>query len=203
MQLWRKKAKTGSGLLPAPKPVLLGRAVSLLAARRGLEVLAYLLVYAVLYFFLGQLLVMDARWLRTLLNLAALGGLYYLMFHEGIGTGEGDAAFAEIAMSRCGQASRRPRRSGPMLSSAGFYGFRRRSAPAALSSSTPRRRFGSTSAWARASAERYELRADICWRCPTITNPPPDHQGSPTSGGPAGGLSLRQPAGWGRTLCWR
>lgn len=100
MQPKRKKAKTGSGLLPAPKPVLLGRAVSLLAARRGLEVLAYLLVYAVLYFFLGQLLVMDARWLRTLLNLAALGGLYYLMFHEGIGTGEGDAAFAEIAMSR-------------------------------------------------------------------------------------------------------
>lgn len=89
MQPKRKKAKTGSGLLPAPKPVLLGRAVSLLAARRGLEVLAYLLVYAVLYFFLGQLLVMDARWLRTLLNLAALGGLYYLMFHEGIGTGEG------------------------------------------------------------------------------------------------------------------
>jgi len=100
MQPTQKKTKPRAAVQAVRKPALTGRAVSMLAARRGLKVLAYLLMYALLYFFLGQLLVMDAAWLRAIMNLAALAGLFYLMFHEGAKTGEGDAAFAEIAMSR-------------------------------------------------------------------------------------------------------
>jgi len=54
------------------KPYLKGRAFSPLAIRRGLRVLSYLLVSAVLYFFLGQLMVIDLTWLRVLINLGVI-----------------------------------------------------------------------------------------------------------------------------------
>ncbi len=81
-----------------PKPYLKGNAVSALAARRGASVFAYMTVAAVLYLFLGQILVSDTAWLRVILNVAVLGILGLLMFNRGAALGEGDVAFAEIAL---------------------------------------------------------------------------------------------------------
>ncbi len=82
------------------KPYLKGRAVSALAAKRGLRVSGYLLISAVLFFFLGQLLALDAAWLRVPLNLAVLAAFAALMYNEGARMGEGDVSFAEIALGR-------------------------------------------------------------------------------------------------------
>ncbi|HSK69301.1 MAG TPA: hypothetical protein VLA21_08595 [Candidatus Limnocylindria bacterium] len=96
----RTNPRAGARKAPAPvrKPYLKGRAVSVLAARRGAAVFAYMTVSAILYLFLGQILVTDTSWLRFLLNLAVLGILGFLMYSRGAAAGEGDAAFAEIAL---------------------------------------------------------------------------------------------------------
>ncbi|NLW21294.1 MAG: hypothetical protein GXY84_08005 [Clostridiales bacterium] len=82
------------------KPYLKGRAFSPLAIRRGLRVLSYLLVSAVLYFFLGQLMVIDLTWLRVLINLGVISAFCALLFGTGARDGEGDVSFAEIAWNR-------------------------------------------------------------------------------------------------------
>lgn len=82
------------------KPYLRGRTVSSLATRRGFRILGYLLVSMVLYFFLGQLLAVDHLWLRILVNSLVILGFAALIYSDGAKIGEGDVAFAEIALSR-------------------------------------------------------------------------------------------------------
>ena len=82
------------------KPYLMGRAVSSLSARRGLRVFGYLIVSAVLFFFLGQMLALETTWLRMALNLIVIMAFSALMFTEGAHVGEGDVSFAEIALNR-------------------------------------------------------------------------------------------------------
>lgn len=82
------------------KPHLKGIAMSGLAARRGLTILVYLLISAVLYFFLGQLLVIEVTWLRVLINVAVILAFFGLMYSNGAKEGEGDVAYAEIALLR-------------------------------------------------------------------------------------------------------
>ena len=85
------------------QPFLKGRAVSLFAARRGLKVFVYLILSAGLYFLLGQFLVLESSWFRIALNTAVLASLYAFMYRNGARTGEGDAAFAEIAYIRAAE----------------------------------------------------------------------------------------------------
>lgn len=82
------------------KPYLKGLPVSALAARRGLRPFSYLLISAVLYFFLGQLLSVEYAWFRLIINLVVIFAFAFLMYSDGVGAGEGDVAFAEIALSR-------------------------------------------------------------------------------------------------------
>ncbi len=72
MQNKRPAAKKNPKTPQIRKPYLRGRAVSAMAVRRGLRVFAYLIVSAVLFLFLGQLLALESAWLRTLLNLAVI-----------------------------------------------------------------------------------------------------------------------------------
>lgn len=82
------------------KPYLKGKAFSRLALKRGGRVLGYLVLSAVLFFFLGQLLVIDIDWLRTIINLAVVFAFAGLLYSTGARDGEGDVAFAEIAFIR-------------------------------------------------------------------------------------------------------
>lgn len=82
------------------KPYLTGKPVSALLLRRGVRILSYLLVSAVLFFFLGQLLSIEYAWLRMLVNLLVLAAFASLMYSDGVAMGEGDVAFAEIALAR-------------------------------------------------------------------------------------------------------
>ena len=54
---------------------------------------------AVLFFFLGQLLVIDIDWLRTIINLVVIAALPACCIPL-VRDGEGDVAFAEIALIR-------------------------------------------------------------------------------------------------------
>lgn len=98
MQSINKKAKQTTPQVK--KPYLKGLAFSKLAIRRGLSILAYLLVSAVLYFFLGQLLVIEVGWLRVLINITVLVAFFGLLYSNGAREGEGDVAYAEIAWLR-------------------------------------------------------------------------------------------------------
>ncbi len=100
MQNKRPAAKKNPKTPQIRKPYLRGRAVSAMAVRRGLRVFAYLIVSAVLFLFLGQLLALESAWLRTLLNLAVIIAFCGLLFGEGARMGEGDVTFAEIALNR-------------------------------------------------------------------------------------------------------
>lgn len=82
------------------KPYLKGKAFSRLALKRGLRILGYLVLSAVLFFFLGQLLVIDIDWLRTIINLVVIAAFAGLLYSTGARDGEGDVAFAEIALIR-------------------------------------------------------------------------------------------------------
>lgn len=99
----QSKANTNKKNLPpqaVKKPYLKGLAISGLAARRGLRITVYLLLSGVLFFFLGQLLVIGVSWLRVLLNLLVLLAFAALLYNQGARDGEGDVAFAEIALLR-------------------------------------------------------------------------------------------------------
>lgn len=82
------------------KPYLEGRWLSLLAARRGLRVLVYLLLFTLVYLFIGQALMFDNLVLRILLNVMVLLGFAGLLFNEGGKAGLDDVAFSEIALQR-------------------------------------------------------------------------------------------------------
>lgn len=82
------------------KPYLTGRPVSLLAAKRGIRVFVYLLLFALVYLFIGQALMFNNVALRVLLNAMALIAFAALLFNEGGKTGLDDVAFAEIALQR-------------------------------------------------------------------------------------------------------
>ncbi len=85
---------------PVKKPYLRGKAFSALAFRRGLRILSYVLVSAVLYFFLGQLMVIDIVWLRVLINSAIIFAFCALLYGSGARDGETDVSFGEIAWNR-------------------------------------------------------------------------------------------------------
>jgi hypothetical protein len=82
------------------KPYLKGRCASPLAAKRGWRIGAYVLMSAFVFFFLGQLMALDILWLRLVINLLMLTILAVLFYSDGAHMGEGDAAFAEIALTR-------------------------------------------------------------------------------------------------------
>lgn len=82
------------------KPYLKGRWASLLAAKRGGKIAAFVLMSAIVFFFLGQLMALDILWLRLLINLLVLLFLGTLYYADGARAGEGDTAFAEIALTR-------------------------------------------------------------------------------------------------------
>lgn len=94
------QSKAKAQLKPIKKPYLEGLPISALAARRGLRILAYLLLAGVLYFFLGQLLVIEIAWLRVIINAVVILALAALFYSNGAHDGEGDVAFAEIALVR-------------------------------------------------------------------------------------------------------
>lgn len=100
MQRFGQKKNNSGRAAGQPKPYLRGRAMSALALRRGLRILGYLLISGVLYFFLGQLMVVDIAWLRVLINLVVILGFCALLYSTGAREGEGDVSFAEIAYNR-------------------------------------------------------------------------------------------------------
>ncbi|NLX83601.1 MAG: hypothetical protein GXZ04_07290 [Clostridiales bacterium] len=93
-----KKKKAAN--LQIKKPFLRGKPFSGLAIKRGLRILTYLLLSTILYFFLGQLMVIDVPWLRILVNLVVLVAFAGLMYSNGAREGEGDVSYAEIAYAR-------------------------------------------------------------------------------------------------------
>lgn len=94
-----KKSAHGK-VLPVKKPYLKGNAFSLLAVRRGLSVFAYIVASAVLFLFLGQIMALDAAWLRIAINAAILAGFASMFYTSGVNQGENDVSFAEIALAR-------------------------------------------------------------------------------------------------------
>lgn len=85
---------------PVYKPYLKGTMFSGLAAKRGLKVFALIAIYAFFGLLASGVFGLDTVWLRVLMNgvLVAFGCM--LMFNEGAKLGEGDVAFAEIALRR-------------------------------------------------------------------------------------------------------
>ena len=85
---------------PVYKPYLRGNMFSSLAFRRGLRVLAVMVLFAFLGVLVSGVFAFDSSMLRILLNgvLLMLGGA--ILFNEGSRFGEGDVAFAEIALKR-------------------------------------------------------------------------------------------------------
>ncbi len=100
MQAKTGKSKTRGKAPLIKKPYLKGHAISALAAKRGLSVFAYIAVSALLFLFLGQIMVMDVTWLRVVINAAVVIGFATLMYSSGVNMGESDVSFAEIALAR-------------------------------------------------------------------------------------------------------
>lgn len=82
------------------RPYLKGHAVSLLAARRGLRILAYQIAFAFIFLMIGPLLSFDALILRLITNLGMVAGLMALLYAEGTRAGVEDVTFAQIALQR-------------------------------------------------------------------------------------------------------
>ena len=68
--------------------------------QEGVRVFVYLLLFALVYLFIGQALMFDNIVLRVLLNLMALLGFAARSLNEGGKAGLDDVAFAEIALQR-------------------------------------------------------------------------------------------------------
>lgn len=100
MQGKPNKKSSGGKVQPVKKPYLKGKAFSFLALRRGLSVFAYIAVSALLFLFLGQIMVLDVAWLRVVINVAMVAGFASLMYSSGVNRGENDVSFAEIALAR-------------------------------------------------------------------------------------------------------
>lgn len=82
------------------KPYLRGNWHSGLAAKRGLRILVYLLVFMFVYLFIGQVLLFDSVILRTMANLTVILACGALLYNDGAKVGMDDVAFAEIALTR-------------------------------------------------------------------------------------------------------
>ena len=94
-----KKPVKGSSkkIKPVYKPYLKGNAVSLLAVKRGLKLLGYALIFMVLNLFVGTVFNFEnSPFLRILLNGVLVGVYAMLLYFDGVNTGDGDVAFAEI-----------------------------------------------------------------------------------------------------------
>lgn len=93
-----RKRKPGTPLVS--KPYLKGRAFGKTVYARGLRVLGFLLITCLIHLILGQFLAVEISWLRAVLNVSVLLSTYALMYMDGARIGEGDLAFAEIALAR-------------------------------------------------------------------------------------------------------
>ena len=82
------------------KPFLLGNRSSALAAKRGIKLLAYQLVFVFVYLFIGQALLFDQFLLRILINLLIVLGFGGILYNDGAKAGLDDVSFAEIALQR-------------------------------------------------------------------------------------------------------
>lgn len=82
------------------KPYQKGRAVSALAAKRGLKVLVYQIALVFIFLFIGQMLLVESAPLRIVLNLLVVLGFFMLMVNEGSRAGLDDVAYAQIALNR-------------------------------------------------------------------------------------------------------
>lgn len=82
------------------KPYLPGNWYSGVAARRGLKILGYQLIFIFVYLFLGQILLFDVAWLRVLLNAVFVLAFAGLLYADGAKVGLDDVSFAEIALQR-------------------------------------------------------------------------------------------------------
>lgn len=94
------KARDGKQRKESPKPYVPGTPLSKLAVKRGTRILAYLLISAFLFLFLGQLMSLGQGLVRVLINLVILMAFASLLYMEGAKIGEDDVAFGEIAYSR-------------------------------------------------------------------------------------------------------
>ena len=74
------------------KPYQKGRAVSALAAKRGLKVLVYQIALVFIFLFIGQMLLVESAPLRIVLNLLVVLGFFMLMVNEGSRAGLDDVA---------------------------------------------------------------------------------------------------------------
>ena len=82
------------------KPFLLGNRSSALAAKRGIKLLAYQLVFVFVYLFIGQALLFDQFLLRILINLLIVLGFGGILYNDGAKAGLEDVSFAEIVLQR-------------------------------------------------------------------------------------------------------
>ena len=87
-------------LKPVYKPYLRGNVVSKAAAKRGLRVIGYTLVFAFIYLIAGSALNFGNDLLRIVCNLAILAAAAMVLYAEGSRQGETDVGFAEIAQER-------------------------------------------------------------------------------------------------------
>lgn len=87
-------------LKPVYKPYLRGNVASKTAAKRGLRVFGFVLVFAFIYVIAGLALNFDNNFLRVLCNAVLLLAAAMVMYAEGANQGETDVSFAEIAQER-------------------------------------------------------------------------------------------------------
>lgn len=82
------------------QPYLKGRWRTRLAAKRGLRVLSYYLIYIFLYVVLGAVMSFDSLFLRIVCNGALVIACVLLQYVNGTRDGENEVAIAEIAYQR-------------------------------------------------------------------------------------------------------
>ncbi len=82
------------------KPYTKGSVFSLYVIKRGARVLLLTLLSALLFLFVGQLLVVTSGILRIIVNVGTLAAFALFMYADGARIGEDDVAFAEIIYQR-------------------------------------------------------------------------------------------------------
>ena len=92
-----KTVKKKRKIKPIYKPYLKGRPFSKLVVKRGLKLLMYAGIFLLLNLFFGTVFSFDnVPFLRIVMNMGILVMYGLVLYHDGIGTGDGDVAFAEI-----------------------------------------------------------------------------------------------------------
>ncbi len=82
------------------QPYMKGRWRTAFAARRGLRVLMYYLIYVFIYVVLGAVMSFDSMFLRVLSNGALVAACMLLQYVNGTKDGENEVALGEIAYQR-------------------------------------------------------------------------------------------------------